>query len=159
MQPAKPAMKVQRRQIAALNAEVPEARRVAFRIGLHVGEPPVLNALDDTQGLDERGLAARLGFRRAQLRDNLRKLEASGLVQRMPGANEGAGALYRLTSAGLDTHQRLRPAIVAAMDRLMSPLSDHERDQLQMLLGRVIKADGVRGQIAAETPPPEAVES
>lgn len=136
---------------AAVDAILPD--------GMTSVEPPVLNALNDTRGLDEQGLAARLGFGAAQLRDILAKLEGLTLVHRMADSDAGGGAVYLLTPQGVEMHERLRPAILAAMDRIMSPLSDPERDQLQVLLARVIKADEVKGQIAADAPRTEAAKS
>jgi adenylate cyclase len=118
--------------------------------GITSVEPPVLNALNDAPGLDEARLSARLGFERPRLRAILRKLERLKLVRRTKAAKPGGAPVFHLTPAGREAHQRFRPAIIAALDRLMSVLSDHERDQLQVLLARVIQADEMKEQLAAE---------
>ena len=46
--------------------------------------------------------------------------------------------------------QRLRPAIRAAQDRVMAPLSDREREMLIDLLARVIKARDVKAGSGSE---------
>jgi DNA-binding MarR family transcriptional regulator len=56
----------------------------------------------------------------------------------------GGSRVFQLTDLGRAAHHRLRAAIVAGLDKLMSPLSDRERDPLQELLSRVIKAAEMR---------------
>jgi len=52
--------------------------------------------------------------------------------------------VFSATPAGAEILQRLRPAIRAAQDRVMAPLSDREREMLLDLLARVIKAGDLK---------------
>ena len=51
--------------------------------------------------------------------------------------------MFSLTRAGLEFQSALRLEVIAAQDRLMAPLSEHERETLKDLLARVIKASAV----------------
>jgi class 3 adenylate cyclase/DNA-binding MarR family transcriptional regulator len=113
--------------------------------GLTPLEPPVLASINDAPGLDERQLAERLGLERAAVRRTVRRLEQRGLVRRAAGADGRPSRALHSTATGVETHQSLRSAIVAALDRVMAPLSDRERQTLQELLARVIKANETRG--------------
>jgi adenylate cyclase len=120
-----------------------ECQRVLSQVtepeGLTPLEPPILASINDAPGLDERRLSERLGIRRDRLRRTLERLEQCGFIYQSAGADRRLHAFHP-TDLGREAHQRLRPAIVAALDRLMAPLSDQERETLQDLLSRVIKA-------------------
>jgi DNA-binding MarR family transcriptional regulator len=69
------------------------------------------------------------------------KLVARGLVSKSANATSGRVQVLHLTPAGAEMHQRFRPLVNAMLDRIMSPLSDQERNLLQELLARVIAAN------------------
>jgi adenylate cyclase len=117
--------------------------------GLTPLEPPALASINDAPGVDDRRLAERLGIEPASAKRVVLSLERRGLVHRRTSGNSRSRALH-LTELGIETNQRLRAAIVAALDRVMAPLSDREREMLQELLSRVIKAAEIVDRPAAD---------
>jgi DNA-binding MarR family transcriptional regulator len=108
--------------------------------GLTAIEPSVFASLHDAPGITERRLAERIGCDLALVQRMLKHLEQRGLIHRAPGA-KGRPYLFSLTPEGLELYTRLHPAILAIRDRVMSPLSEQERETLRDLLGRVICAN------------------
>jgi DNA-binding MarR family transcriptional regulator len=97
--------------------------------------------LDDFPGIDQRRLAALMGLDRTNVGQVLDKLEAKGLVERrVNGADRRAHALH-LTKEGKVVRRRLRPKMVAAQSRVLSPLTSAEQDLLIDMLIRVIGAN------------------
>jgi adenylate cyclase len=113
--------------------------------GLTTLDPPALASINDAPGLTVQQLAERLGIRLADASRIVAVLQDRGWVRATASADNSNSSLHP-TDAGRASHERLRPAIVAAMDRLMAPLSDRERDTLQELLSRVIKAAEIAEQ-------------
>jgi DNA-binding MarR family transcriptional regulator len=98
----------------------------------HGGEP----------GIDQNGLAARLGVDRNNASLLVEELAKRGLVERrINGADRRARQLY-LTAKGEKLFARLRPANLAANARILEPLAPRERELLLDLLIRVIEANG-----------------
>ena len=102
--------------------------------GLEPVELGMLASLADLPGIDADRLAGRVGIDRD---DAMRFLEH--LAKRDLVAREGAG--WSVTTKGSELVGRLRPPVLAAIDRVMAPLSDGEREILINLLARVIKAN------------------
>jgi DNA-binding MarR family transcriptional regulator len=97
----------------------------------HGGEP----------GIDQNGLAARLGVDRNNASLLVEELANRGLVERrINGADRRARQLY-LTPKGEKLFARLRPANLAANARILEPLTPREREMLLDLLIRVIEAN------------------
>ncbi len=61
----------------------------------------------------------------------------------MPASGQKAQGL-RLTASGLQVRERLRPAVIAAEDLIMAPLSETEREMFKDFAARVIKANEVK---------------
>lgn len=112
--------------------------------GLVSFETGALASINDAPGIDQRRLAERLGIDLARARRLVSKLERRGLVERMPVAGSPRSAALRLTPEGQAVIERLIPTIRAALERVMAPLSDAERETLKDLLTRIVKADEVR---------------
>jgi adenylate cyclase len=110
-------------------------------------EPVVFAAIasvHDAPGIDQGQLAERIGIDLPTARRIVKRLERRGFVERSPKAGGGRSHVLGPTPAGTEILQRLRPAIRAALDRVMAPLSDRERETLTDLLARVIKARDVK---------------
>jgi DNA-binding MarR family transcriptional regulator len=67
----------------------------------------------------------------------LDRLERAGLIARTPDPSDRRGVLITLTDAGFALHDRAIVAHVANEHRLLSGLSDDEREQLAGLLRRL----------------------
>jgi adenylate cyclase len=101
-------------------------------------------SIHDAPGIDHSQLAERMGMDLATARRVVKRLERRRFVERVPKAGCGRSQAFGPTPAAAEILQRLRPAIRAAQDRIMAPLSDREREVLIDLLARVIKAGDIK---------------
>jgi DNA-binding MarR family transcriptional regulator len=116
---------------------------------LQYGGIAFLNRQDGEPGIDQNGLAARMGVERSHVSLLVEELAAKGLVeQRVNGADRRARLLY-LTPKGEKLHRRLRPGIAAANDRALEPLSPRERELFVDMLIRMIGANGAHARPGA----------
>ena len=109
--------------------------------GLMSLDAPALASIADAPGIDIRKLAERLAVDLSKVNRIVRKLQQRGLIEQPANAGGRRSRGLRLTPAGLEVRERLRPAVIAAEDRIMAALSQSERETLKDLLARVIKAN------------------
>jgi DNA-binding MarR family transcriptional regulator len=107
--------------------------------GLKWGEYGALTALDAEPGIDQQGLAARLGIDKVSAGQMVDRLEGRGLVSRGPHPADRRARVLRLTPDGLALRRRLQPAALAAQDRILALLRPEERGLLVDLLARVVE--------------------
>ncbi len=116
---------------------------------LQYGVLPYLNKETGEPGIDQSGLAARLGIDRNNASVIVGQLEKKGLIERrVDDADQRARHLY-LTPQGEKLFQRLRPNNLAANDRILSPLQPRERELLLDLLVRVVQANAIHARPGA----------
>ncbi|MGX8013271.1 MarR family winged helix-turn-helix transcriptional regulator [Mesorhizobium sp. ORM8.1] len=83
--------------------------------------------------LTDRVLLAQYGVSRL-----LARLEADGLVEKLPVSDDGRGQIVRITSAGRDMRRRIWGVYGASIAGLMGEkLSAEELETLARLLGRL----------------------
>jgi DNA-binding MarR family transcriptional regulator len=110
---------------------------------LQYGVLPYLNKETGEPGIDQSGLAVRLGVDRNNASVIVGQLEKRGLVERrVDNTDQRARHLY-LTPKGEKLYQHLRPNNVAANDRILAPLQPRERELLLDLLVRVVQANAI----------------
>lgn len=109
--------------------------------GLIPEDPAMLASLRDAPGIDARRLAERIGLSLPRVRRMVVRIERRGLIERIEVEGGARPQALRLTSRGQQLFLRLRPHFLAALDRVMAPLSDAERETLRELLVRVINAN------------------
>lgn len=78
-----------------------------------------------------------LGLTSGTVSVRLDRLEKAGIVTRAPDPNTARGSLVQLTRRGLELFDQAAPAHLANEDRLLSALSDTERQTLADLLRRL----------------------
>ena len=101
----------------------------------------VMAAVLEAPGSGQRQLANQLGIDVVSFGQMIDLLEQKQLVKRaLDPADRRARRLY-VTKRGADLRRRLRPALLAAQERLLSPLSKAERAALLDMLVRVIEAN------------------
>lgn len=112
---------------------------------LEVIEYATIASLEDAPEIDQAQLAKRLsiGYRKTGI--ILKRLELLGLAERTSVLDGQRKLAFHLTSNGLDIRRRLRPSILAALDNIMAPLSEKERETLRTLLIRIIQANDAKG--------------
>ncbi len=116
---------------------------------LEYGVMSFLNRQDGEPGIDQSSLAARLGVERSHVSLLVEELVAKGFIeQRVNGADRRARLLYH-TPKGEKLYWRLRPGVRAANDRVVEPLSPHEREMFMDMLIRMIGANGAHARPGA----------
>lgn len=111
------------------------------RFGLDRGSFDVLFTLARTGGpytLSPGDLAEATMVTSAAIAQRLNKLETAGLVARAPDDRDGRGTLVSLTSTGHALVDRALPAHLQAEEDFLAPLSRADRDQLMILLDRLL---------------------
>jgi MarR family transcriptional regulator, lower aerobic nicotinate degradation pathway regulator len=107
----------------------------------------VLASLRDAPGTDQRRLAQRVGINVPKVQRIVSRLERRGLIERSSADSQRSPALS-LTPSGLELQKSLRTRLIAAQDRVMTHLSNAERETLKELLARVIRSNDVRAEAA-----------
>jgi DNA-binding MarR family transcriptional regulator len=98
-----------------------------------------LNKRNGEPGIDQNGLAARLGVERSHVSLLVEELGKRGLVERRVNGADRRARILRLTPKGDGVFDRLRGKNTAANERVLDPLTAKERELLFDLLIRVIK--------------------
>jgi DNA-binding MarR family transcriptional regulator len=98
-----------------------------------------LNKRNGEPGIDQNGLAARLGVERSHVSLLVEELGKRGLVERRVNGTDRRARILRLTSKGEGIFDRLRKKNAAANERVLDPLTAKERELLFDMLIRVIR--------------------
>ena len=128
-------------RIARLQAELSPKLEAAFaRFGLRGADFAVLATLARLAGesISQSRLASELALSAGTISLRVDRLAGRGLVRREPDPNDGRGALVILTDAGRDLFEACAPEHLANADELLSGLTDDERAQLALLLGKLL---------------------
>ena len=148
---------------ASLNAEAAEIRRtnpkypgylfrrmqqvsssIFFNVLRPYGLTPIqhttLRVLEQHADLDQRSLATLAGLDSSTTTDVVTRLVAKRLVARAPGATDKRTRIVRLTRAGLELLEMVKPDIVAGQKNLLSPLSKSRQKELITALLDLIEA-------------------
>ena len=90
-------------------------------------------------GIDQNGLAARLGIERARASQLVDELERLGLIDRRVNGADRRARLLRLTPQGESLRARVHPKGLAAQTSVLEGLPPADRELLLDLLVRVIQ--------------------
>jgi len=101
---------------------------------------PVLAAIMEEPGIESRDLAVRIGIERGAAERSLIRLGGRGLITRTASPRRSRAWQLSPTPEGIEVRLKLRDAVIVAQDRLMAPISEHEREILKDLLKRIIEA-------------------
>ncbi|MGB6796444.1 MAG: MarR family transcriptional regulator, partial [Xanthobacteraceae bacterium] len=108
-----------------------------------------LNRQDGEPGIDQIGLAARLGVDRNSTSLLVDDLAKKGLIERRVNDADRRARLLRLTSEGERLFHQVRKRNLAAQGLILETLAPDERELLLDLLTRVIAAKGVHARPGA----------
>ena len=100
-----------------------------------------LQTVANEPDIDQRSLAARIGFDTSTIGGVVDRLEARGLLRRQVAAHDRRLRQLRLTDAGADRLARLQPAKLAAQARILAPLPEADRQTFVRLLDRLVEAN------------------
>ena len=120
---------------------------VFARHGITWGEYLVLAALRRAGApyqMNPTALYAAVILSSGGMTKRLDRLEAAGLIERLPDPNDRRGRLVRLTDKGHDLVDAAVVDHLANEERLLSPLAAEERDQLAALLRKLLTSEGFR---------------
>jgi DNA-binding MarR family transcriptional regulator len=120
------------------------ARTAGYRLGealaameMRTHEFAVLNHLSESGPLSQQELGLALRINPSNLVGLLDLLEADGLLVRVRDPHDRRRHLVTLTAVGRRRLVRAWETAAAAEADLLSPLSDHEREQLRSMLERL----------------------
>ena len=97
-----------------------------------------LLTLADMEGASIRELTRRLGRDKSQMTRTLHSLEAKGLIVRNPSPHDARVTTLDFTDKGRTVLEQHGIAMAEAIDEILEPISDQERDVLRGLLLRVV---------------------
>ena len=106
------------------------------------GAMACLNAADGEPGIDQIGLAARLGIDRNSASVLAEGLAVKGLLERRINGDDRRARLLHLTSKGEKSFKQVRQKNLTAQALVLKPLMQHEQELLLDLLARLIAANG-----------------
>ena len=112
----------------------------------------VLTIVAGTAGCDQSTVARALGFDRVTTLRIVRGLEARALLRRAPSADDGRRVQLMLTPAGASLLATARRRAAQVTDRLLAPLAEDERRQMQGLLRKLCA--GLEPQARTKLVPP-----
>jgi MarR family transcriptional regulator, lower aerobic nicotinate degradation pathway regulator len=122
-------------------AMVVDSLAIADLTSLQMGVMGYLNKKTGEPGIDQVGLAARLGIDRNNTSVILKEMEERGLVERRVNDVDQRARLLHLTPRGEKLFWEVFPENLAANQRILAPLKSHEREQFLNFLVRVIQGN------------------
>ncbi len=108
----------------------------------------LLAAAAELQAPSQTDLVAVTGIDRSTLAELTARMIAKGLLERERSSTDGRAKTVRVTAAGLEALEAMRPRVKAADKQIMALLPKPKRDGFLKLLTRLGEAS------AAEPPPP-----
>jgi DNA-binding MarR family transcriptional regulator len=101
-----------------------------------------LQTVADQPGLDQRTLAASIGFDTSTTASVIDRLEARGLVTRAASADDKRVRLLTITRDGEALRAACVPGVMRAQERILAPLSNKaERDEFLRMLRTLVLAN------------------
>ena len=108
-----------------------------------------LVATHEQPGLDQRTLAATIGFDTSTIGGVIDRLERRGLIQRNHAPHDRRVRLLTLTPDGEQLLQAVLPAVQAAQQQIVAPLPAADRERFLEMLRTLVEAH-------QDVPPPSA---
>jgi DNA-binding MarR family transcriptional regulator len=97
-----------------------------------------LVAIRTHPGIDATRLSAVIAFDRSTLGNVIERLEAKGLIERKPAAQDKRVKLLYLTKPGASLLRDIMPAVDRAQARMLQPLKPSDRKSLMALLSQLV---------------------
>lgn len=119
--------------------------------GLTPVQYAALQAVGNTPGIDQRTLAATIGFDTSTIAGVVDRLEARGLMQRQVSPTDRRARQLTLTADGAQLLAAVLPQMLAAQQRMLAPLNASERAEFMRLLGKLLAAHEALSRRPADT--------
>lgn len=100
-----------------------------------------LYAAQRQPGLDQRTLAATIGFDTSTIGGVIDRLEKRGLIERQASATDRRVRLLQVTDAGAALIDEVIPAMLKAQQRILEPLPAADRPRFLAMLKTVVEAN------------------
>ena len=113
------------------------AHQIFEAVGLYRGQPPVLKALWEGEGLTQTDLAERLGVTPATMTRMLQRMERAGFVQRQPDVQDQRITRVYLTEAGRAVQGKVEAMLKTLEDETFTGLVNEERIQLRRFMEQI----------------------
>ncbi len=136
------ARRVQQLAVALFMEEVGE-------IGLTPVQYSALQTVCNQPGIDQKTLAATIGYDTSTIAGVIDRLEARGLLERQVSATDRRARQLMPTREGTRTLAAVVPRMLRAQERLVEPLSAAERKEFMRLMQVVIDANAELSTIPA----------
>jgi DNA-binding MarR family transcriptional regulator len=107
------------------------AHTLLEELGLYRGQPPMLFALWEQEGLTHSELAAQLHVTPATITKMLKRMEKTGFVERRPDAEDQRVSRVYLTDAGRAIRDRVEQVWRTLEEETFEGFNTEERDLLQ----------------------------
>jgi DNA-binding MarR family transcriptional regulator len=117
----------------------------------------LLASIQDEPGMDQRRLAERMGIDSVSAHHHIGFFEERGLVAREIDPDDRRSRLLRLTKQGARLCERLRPGLAEAHGRILSSLSQQEREIFLQLLTRVVESNEMFAKPGNGRRPPKRI--
>ena len=98
-----------------------------------------LAALAEHPGLDQRTLGALIGYDAATIGGVIDRMQAKGLLERLPSPTDRRVRLVQATPAGLRALGAALPAVHDVQQQLLAPLDGAERRQFERLCRKLLE--------------------
>ena len=136
-------------------------QQIAVAVFLHEteahGVTPVqyaaLQTVGNLPGIDQRTLAAAIGFDTSTIAGVIDRLEARGLLQRSASPDDRRVRLLALTAAGQTLLSQVVPAMLRAQDRMLAPLPQRERAEFMRMLRVLVTANNEHSRAPSDGGP------
>ena len=100
-----------------------------------------LHTVCQQPGIDQKRLAAAIGYDTSTTAGVVDRLEARGLLQRTVSASDRRAKQLTPTPEGLAVLEAVVPAMLRTQERLLEPLTPEQREVFMDLLRRVVDAN------------------
>ena len=110
------------------------ARTLLHGLGLYRGQPPVLHALWEKEGLTHSDLATRMHVTPATITKMIQRMEKAGFVERRPDPEDQRVSRVYLTDAGREIQAEVHQVFRALEDESLAGFALEERVLLRRFL-------------------------
>jgi DNA-binding MarR family transcriptional regulator len=100
-----------------------------------------LNAVAAQPGIDQRTLAARIGFDTSTIGGVVDRLETRAWVQRQVSPEDRRARLLQVTAQGIQVLQEVSDAVLQTQQRILAPLPKDERQEFVRMLKVLVEAN------------------
>jgi DNA-binding MarR family transcriptional regulator len=100
-----------------------------------------LNAVVAQPGIDQRTLAASIGFDTSTIGGVVDRLEAHGWVRRQVSPDDRRARLLHATPEGATLLRQVSPSVLRTQQRILAPLPEAQRQEFVRMLSVLVEAN------------------